>query len=55
MIDLVTSRSYFITAEQNRKQRILAQVRALLDDHPALAGRPEIELPYVSFAWRVTR
>lgn len=55
VIDLVTSRIYYITAPQGEQQRILDEVRALLDGHPALSGRAEVEMPYVTYAWRVTR
>ena len=48
LIDLVASRSYVITAEPDRRRMILDEVRDLLSSHPALAGREEIEMPYIT-------
>ena len=48
LIDLVTSRSYIITLPPDEHAAVLGQVRTLLNTHPALAGRQQIALPYVS-------
>lgn len=48
VIDLAASRSYLITMPADERAAALAQVRHLLDTHPALAGRAEIVLPYVT-------
>ena len=52
---LVLSRSYVITASQERRRELLAQVDALLADDEAFAGPPPWSLPYVTQAWRVLR
>ncbi|MDX6394053.1 MAG: hypothetical protein QOJ73_5116 [Streptosporangiaceae bacterium] len=48
VIDLAASRSYIITMPADERAAALARVRHLLDTHPALAGRAEIVLPYVT-------
>ena len=48
MIDWVASRSYVITLPDERRRSVLAQVRDLLDTHPALAGEDEIALDMVT-------
>ena len=48
LVDLVTSRSYVITASPARRDQLIAEVRRLLACHPALAGRDRFELPYVT-------
>lgn len=52
LLDLVASRSYMIVAPEQERDRVLRQVKDLLDTHPALAGRGEFELPYVTYASR---
>ena len=52
LIDLVASRSYVITRPPAQRAAVLAQVRRLLDTHPALAGRPDVALPYLTFCTR---
>ena len=53
LLDLVASRSYVITQPPARRAAVLGRVRRLLDTHPALAGRPEIALPYLTACTRV--
>jgi SAM-dependent methyltransferase len=48
VIDLAASRSYVITMPADERAAVLARVRHLLDTHPALAGRAEVVLPYVT-------
>jgi SAM-dependent methyltransferase len=54
VIDLVASRSYVITMPGRERSQLLGEVRELLGDHPALSGRAEIEMPYVSRCTRVS-
>ena len=54
VLDLVASRSYVITMPDQERSRLLGEVAELLSDHPALSGRDEIELPYVSRCTRVS-
>ncbi|MDP9393757.1 MAG: hypothetical protein M3Q27_05600 [Actinomycetota bacterium] len=42
-----------IVLAQDERRRVLAAVERLLDEHPDLAGRGEIPLPYVTRAFRV--
>jgi SAM-dependent methyltransferase len=52
LLDLVSSRSYVITMPPARRAEVLGQVRQLADTHPALAGRDELVLPYVTECFR---
>ncbi len=52
LIDLAASRSYVITLAPAERAGLLAQVRDLVDTHPALAGAGEIELPYITECYR---
>jgi SAM-dependent methyltransferase len=54
LIDLVSSRSYFITMDPAERAARLAQVRELAATHPDLAGAPEFTLPYVTRCLRAT-
>ncbi|HEX8345214.1 MAG TPA: class I SAM-dependent methyltransferase [Actinoplanes sp.] len=51
LVDLAASRSNVITMPADERARLLDRVRDLLDTHPALAGRPDIDLPYVTICW----
>jgi SAM-dependent methyltransferase len=48
LLDLVASRSYVITLAAAERASVLDRVAALLHEHPALAGRDAIDLPYVT-------
>lgn len=52
LLDLVASRSYVITRPAPERAALLAAVRRLLDTHPALTGKAEIALPYVTLCTR---
>jgi len=52
LIDLVASRSYVITLEAGAREALLDEVRALLRTHPDLVGRDQLEMPYVTRAFR---
>lgn len=52
LLDMVSSRSYVITLPPDDRAAVLADVRHLLASHPDLAGRDEIELPYVTECFR---
>jgi len=53
VVDLVASRSYVITLPEADRAELLGEVAELLDGHPDLAGRAEIEVPYVTRCTRV--
>ncbi|MFN8169212.1 MAG: methyltransferase domain-containing protein [Candidatus Nanopelagicales bacterium] len=52
VLDMVASRSYVITLDAEPRAALLDGVRRLLDEHPDLRGRDEVELPYVTRAFR---
>jgi len=54
ILDLVASRSYVITMTEQERSELLGEVTELLNDHPALSGLDEIEMPYVARCTRVT-
>ena len=55
LLDMVASRSYVILLPPEERQALLDRVRQLTETDPALAGRPEITLPYVTQCWRCHR
>jgi SAM-dependent methyltransferase len=55
LLELVRSRSYYLTAERAQQERIDATVRDLLATHPDLVGRASFEMSYVTFAFRARR
>lgn len=48
LLELVASRSYLITLRREDRVALLDEVRVLLDTHPALTGRDEIDMPYIT-------
>ncbi|MBZ2196752.1 class I SAM-dependent methyltransferase [Ruania sp. N2-46] len=52
LLDLVRSRSYFITASPEQQADVLGAVGDLLAGHAELAGRDHIELPYLADCFR---
>jgi SAM-dependent methyltransferase len=48
LLDLVASRSYVILLPPDERAALLAQVRQLMATHPALVGRTEFDMPYVT-------
>ncbi|MCU1584775.1 MAG: ycgJ 1 [Microbacteriaceae bacterium] len=52
LVSLVASRSYLITADEERRTRVLDAVRELVATDPALAGRERFELPYKTMLYR---
>jgi SAM-dependent methyltransferase len=55
LLDLARSRSYFITKDADGQAAVIESLRRLLREHPDLAGRETIELPYVTRSYRATR
>jgi len=55
LVELVRSRSYYLSAPPDRQPRIDAAVRRLAATHPDLAGRDTFTLPYVTAAYRAVR
>ena len=52
LLDLVRSRSYFITKDPDEQVAVLESVRRLAAEHPSLAGRDTIEMPYITECYR---
>ena len=52
LLDMVASRSYVITAPPKQRDAVLASVQHLARSHPALAGRRDIAMPYVTRCFR---
>lgn len=55
LVDLVKSRSYYLTAGPERRVELEKQVRDLAATHPDLAGRDSFDLPYITVVFRTTR
>jgi SAM-dependent methyltransferase len=53
LLDLVRSRSYFITASAEEQASILRGVNELLDTDPEVGGRETWSMPYVTRAFRM--
>jgi ubiquinone/menaquinone biosynthesis C-methylase UbiE len=53
LLDLVRSRSYFITADPAEQASILAGVNDLLDTDPEVGGRSTWTMPYVTRTFRM--
>ena len=54
LVELITSRSYYLTAPPERQAKIRAAIRTLASDHPDLDGHPTFELPYLTEVYRTT-
>jgi len=52
LADLVASRSYYLVATPETQQSLLAQVRELCETDPALQGKENFDLPYVTIVHR---
>ena len=52
---LAGTRSYLLTLPEDERAARLAEVDALVATHPALTGRTEVDLPYVTHAYRSRR
>ncbi|WP_347059214.1 hypothetical protein ABC795_02165 [Blastococcus sp. HT6-30] len=50
----IATRSYVAVMDDARREQFLGEVRRLLADHPGTRGRPEVELPYRTHAYRLT-
>jgi SAM-dependent methyltransferase len=48
LVAMITSRSYVITMEETERAAMLARIEELLREHPDLAGRDTVEMPYTT-------
>jgi SAM-dependent methyltransferase len=55
LLDLVASRSAVILLPPDERAALLREVRQLMATHPALVGRTEFALPYITYCTRATR
>lgn len=55
LVELVRSRSYYLTAPPDRQAEVDEYTRDLVATHPDLRDRPSFELPYVTRVHRATR
>ncbi len=54
ILDMVASRSYVITMSERDRQTLLGEIGRLLAEHPDLAGRGVVPLPYVARCYRTS-
>jgi SAM-dependent methyltransferase len=52
LLELIRSRSYYLTSDNAKKEEIDRQVRELTSSHPELRGRETFKLRYVTVAFR---
>lgn len=52
LVELIKTRSYYLTAPPERQAEVLDGVRTLARDHPDLAGRGTLRLPYRTVVYR---
>lgn len=52
LLRLVQSRSYYLTADDERKTELMDRVRGLIDGHELLAGRETFAMPYITQVFR---
>jgi len=53
LVDLVKSRSYYLTGDAAHRAELERRARELVRTHPDLAGRERFELPYITVAYRL--
>jgi SAM-dependent methyltransferase len=54
VVGTVATRSYVAVMDDARREDFLAGIRQLLAGHPDIRGREELQLPYVTRAYRLT-
>ncbi|MEH0824938.1 MULTISPECIES: class I SAM-dependent methyltransferase [unclassified Micromonospora] len=55
VVALLHTRSYWLTASPDERQRVDRELRELFATHPDLAGRETVELPYRTLVFRARR
>lgn len=53
LVRLVQSRSYYLTADEARREQIIAVVDEVVDTHPDLRGEASFAMPYNTYAFKV--
>lgn len=52
LVGLVATRAHVATLPARKRDRVLGEVRTLATTDPALAGRADFDLPYLTEVWR---
>jgi SAM-dependent methyltransferase len=52
LLELIRSRSYYLTSDDAKKEEIDRRIEELTSSHPELSGRETFNLPYVTVAFR---
>ncbi|MEV0805600.1 class I SAM-dependent methyltransferase [Micromonospora sp. NPDC050200] len=55
MVGMLHTRSYWLTAPPNEREKIDRELRDLFASHPDLVGRETVKLPYRTFVFRSRR
>ncbi|HEY7008809.1 MAG TPA: class I SAM-dependent methyltransferase [Jatrophihabitantaceae bacterium] len=55
LLALAGTRGYVLALPEDQRRALLDEIARLIDTHPALAGRDQFDLPYVTEVWRATR
>lgn len=55
LVGVITTRSHYITATEQRQREVDAAIRELAANHPDLAGRETFALPYRTLVFRARR
>ncbi|MBF9132702.1 class I SAM-dependent methyltransferase [Plantactinospora sp. S1510] len=55
LVGMITTRSHYITATEQRQREVDAAIRELAASHPDLAGRETFPLPYRTLVFRARR
>jgi hypothetical protein len=53
-VDGIATRSYVAVMDDAQRADFLGRLRRLMAEHPDTRGREELELPYVTRAYRLT-
>ncbi|GIF65104.1 putative methyltransferase [Asanoa ishikariensis] len=54
LVEMMTTRSYYLTAEPDVRKRFEAELTDLAETHPDLAGRDSFPLPYQTVVYRAS-
>ncbi|WP_406040062.1 class I SAM-dependent methyltransferase [Micromonospora sp. NBC_00898] len=55
VVGMLHTRSYWLTAEPEEREKVDRELRELFATHPDLAGRESVELPYRTLVFRARR
>jgi hypothetical protein len=55
LMELTKSRSYYLRAGESTRAKVLANLDWYLHEHLAYSPDQEIDLPYLTLAWRAVK